>query len=133
MSQRDRGFSMIEVMILVVIVGLLAAIAIPNFIAMQERAKMKRMDVVDFGHHGGYVYLLDRSPKTGVPTVMREVAYSEGYGHRDSSGTYHLVLRTKTGWYRFTSASFQDCGARRSPQYLREKLGFEVRTPLPSM
>lgn len=110
----NKGFSLIELMIVVVIIGILAAVAIPNYISMQNRAKESsvkanahsvQLVVEDYSvrHNGIYPALADivvglfpggvypDNPFTGAPITIAAPGFSQGnVGYAIAAGIYSI-------------------------------------------
>jgi prepilin-type N-terminal cleavage/methylation domain-containing protein len=84
-QDRSRGFTLMELMITVVIVGILAAASIANFVALQRRAReaslktnmhVFQVATEDYGVRSGSVYPTDASQAAALMSQGGSVFYN---------------------------------------------------------
>jgi prepilin-type N-terminal cleavage/methylation domain-containing protein len=86
--RHERGFTLVELMIVVLIIGLLASIAIPNFISMQKRAKegavksnmhTVQVSMEDFSIQNDGIYAVSAASTTPGGRTLAEVCPGGAY------------------------------------------------------
>jgi len=81
MIKNEKGFTLIEIIAVIIIMGILAAVAVPKFFSMQEDAKIAALNgglaeaAARFNHAFSKYILVNKAAPSDVAGVLADAAY----------------------------------------------------------
>lgn len=113
-NARQHGFTLIELVVVIVILGILSAFAVPRFMGMEGRARIATLDGMQGSlksvaamAHG--VWLADGTNATTLTMENQSIAFTNGYPTRAS---VNLLLQDMSGFtYTANNGRFAKVGA----------------------
>lgn len=105
--RNEKGFTMIELMIVIIIIGVLAAIAVPVYSEAAQKSKISRAKAdlrtlesaisIYYAENNEYPENLDELVDDYIKAVPKDPWQKQDYDYRSSDGRVRLKASSKNG------------------------------------